>query len=141
MNTEAIPTEDILAELKRRRSDELRELREALSHRLETLSRLEAELKALEDVEPAQPTAEQLEQTPPPTAAPEESPKFGPCATRILQLIMESKVPLSEAELLRCTRYSTVMFRKATTELMVTGKIQRMGEARKYLFHNTDQKG
>lgn len=129
--TTSYTSEDILRELQNR---QIQEYHNQIQVHKQAINRLEEQLAA--HVAPSQFL--------PPQKAPEteeqarnhHEPKqqFGPCATTLLELIEALKQPVSETELLRCTKYTKFMFRKAISELVADKKIVRVGDARKPLF-------
>ena len=131
---ERIQTEDIELELQRREAAEHQAALSAIREHKRAIQRIEKHLQTLEQLELPAPTPAQ----PPPTVAAHsqqpQQPQLGPCATTLLEIISSYSKPISESELLRITKYSTVMFRKAATDLVNAGKIQRMSEARKLLY-------
>lgn len=65
---------------------------------------------------------------------PEPEVKLGPCARAIFELLESSRTSMSEAQLQRCTQYTMVMLRKATTSLLEAGLIYRAGDLRKIQY-------
>jgi len=129
MNETTTSTETILRELERRQHQEHRSLLCAIREHQSAIETLEHRLASLEPLNASEPPP--APDKPHPYPPQRQEPRFGPCATRILHLMKESRLPLSESELLRCTKYSPVMFRKAIADLLVTSKIIRTGDPRK----------
>jgi hypothetical protein len=131
---ERFQTEDIELELQRRQATEYQAILNAIREHERAIQRIEQQLATLNQPDSLPPTVSA------PVKPSQQQPQFGPCATSLLEIFSSSSKPISETELLRCTRYSTVMFRKAATELLNAGKILRTGNAKK-VFWRPSQHG